>query len=588
MKALKLFTLVLAICAFTSSTNAQTVRWLGGGSSALFQELGQAAFDVVNLAPTALTPGNGCLWSHGGTSAGGNPDITANDNRAGVGTSDRGNFFVAYDGANPGCAGGTPAVGAHIYAYIQLDSTIGNRCYFENDGSGAPGCVLGLLNMANAASTGTSVITTQADVPAAVLLNNNIVTALQASPHFFIAGTDIRPEDAKFATTRALFRCDQLTPRQYFNNDSYWLPGWGYQTANPNVGNPILGTPAYGGGTFATINFNIVGNDPITTAAAVPSYSVTTVGAQPIVVALSPLTSANVQGASDITVSTLAMFYEGLLGRTNDLLGTTNAPEVVQVLLREPLSGTYNTFEYSIPQSTQFHAGQEFGNCSGQVVASNPLSIPSAGGLVPGAQRVRVIGTGKMTSNLQTPVSGFPTLGYFFWSQGNAKPLTNVKYLKVNGIDPLLANSSYASGGIMPGSGAAYGGFVDPGIGAVTFTGLNAGDYPIWSPLRLIAPPGDPGTADIVTQLNANVNPTQHDYIAPNNMKIWHSHFFINGEAAAIPVPANGTAVGTNVLCAGGTAEQGGDVGGSTLLIINNANFCHDLPSTSGKLNLTF
>jgi hypothetical protein len=185
-------------------------------------------------------------------------------------------------------------------------------------------------------------------------------------------------------------------------------------------------------------------------------------------------------------------------------------------------------------------------------------------------------------------VGGVPTLGYFFWSAGNAKPLTNVKYLLLNGIDPLLADNSYSHGGILPGSGGAYGAFTDPGLGAVTFAGLNAGDYAIWSALRIVSPPSDPGTADILNQLNLNVNGTQHDYIAPSAMNIWHSHFFINGEASAIPFTANGPSVGTTVLCAGGSAEQGGDVGGSTLLVINNKNFCADFASTQGKLNLTF
>src|SRR5215472_1674738 len=43
-----LLALVFAFCAFTSITNAQTV-FLGGGSSALFQELGQASYNLVNV-----------------------------------------------------------------------------------------------------------------------------------------------------------------------------------------------------------------------------------------------------------------------------------------------------------------------------------------------------------------------------------------------------------------------------------------------------------------------------------------------------------------------------------------------------------
>jgi hypothetical protein len=170
-----------------------------------------------------------------------------------------------------------------------------------------------------------------------------------------------------------------------------------------------------------------------------------------------------------------------------------------------------------------------------------------------------------------------PTLGYFFWSAGNAKGLTNVKYLKVNGIDPV--QSTY-SNGVLPGSGATG----DPGLGVVNFAGLNAGNYPIWSPLRLIGPPGDAGVADMITGLNA-ISSTQHDYILPSNLNVWHSHFFINNQS--IPTPANGPTVGTTTLCAGGTAESGGDAGGTNMLIINNAHFCSDYGATNGLLNKT-
>jgi len=78
---------------------------------------------------------------------------------------------------------------------------------------------------------------------------------------------------------------------------------------------------------------------------------------------------------------------------------------------------------------------------------------------------------------------------------------------------------------------------------------------------------------------------TQHDYIPINSLNVWHSHFFINGQND--PLPSGGPIVGTQTLCAGASVEQGGDAGGSNLLIVNNANFCHDFGSTSGKLNLT-
>ena len=555
-----LLTLALAFCAFTSTSKAQTVAFLGGGSSALFQELGSA---------TQYVPGISCLWTHSKSTT--TPNIAFTDARTGVGLDEAGQIFIAWGPGSGTCA--APTGTYSIYAYVQLDSVVGDRCYFINDGAGT-GCVLKLTGAAGIAGSN---LIGGADIPSGVLLPTNVANAI-AGQHMFVAGTDIRPEDAQFAIQRALTRCDTYMPRQYFNNASYYLFGLGYQTGT-NVGTAIQGNASYGGGTFNVINFNITGTDPIT-GGAVPTYQVSTVGAQPIVVAMAPNTDSQVAAMTDITAGTLTMFYEGLLGRTTDLLGTPGPAEAVTVLVREPLSGTYNTFEYSIPQSTQFHAGQEYGNCNGSgQVLSNPMALQNGGGVFGNASlRVRAIGTGNVTKYLGLATT--PTLGYFFWSAGNAAGLTTVKYLKVNGIDPLL-DTAHSYNGALPGSGATG----DPGLNAVGFAGLNSGNYPIWSALRLVGPPGNAGVAAMITALG-NTNLVQHDYITPSTMNIWHSHFFLNGQND--PNPANGPSLGTQTLCAGGAAESGGDVGGSTLLLSNNADFCHDFGSTTGKLNLTF
>ena len=567
MKFAKYLMLVFVFCACTGSTKAQTVAFLGGGSSALFQELGAA---------TQSIPGISCLWSFGSTTTpGGTPYIAAHDGRTGVNDDENGKFFVAWGPGTGSCA--SPAGSWSIYAYIQLDSVVGDRCYFENDGSGSSGCTLILQNTGIA---GTSQITTTPDKPLATALPTAVSNALLGAPHFFVAGTDIRPEDAKFATQRAFTPCNQYMPRQYFNQDSYYLFGLGYGTGN--IGTAIQGNASYGGGNFGVYNFNVTGNDPIS-GAAVPAYSVSTIGAQPIVVAVAPANTGNgnIAAMTDITAATLSLFYEGVLGRTSDLLGPTGGAEAFTTLVREPLSGTYNTFEYSIPQSTQFHAGQDFGNCTGGgAVLSNPMALNNGNGVFGTAsQRVRVIGTGNMTKFLQQATT--PTLGYFFWSAGNAKNLTNVKYLKVNGVDPLL-DTATAYNGVLPNSGATFA--TDPGLAHVGFAGLNAGDYPIWSALRLVGPPGNAGVAAMITAL-ATLDSSQKDYIPPSSMNIWHSHFFLNGQSA---IGANGTTVGSSTLCSGGIAEGGGDAGGSTLLIINNAHFCSDYGNTGGLVNKTF
>jgi len=595
MKFVKYLTLVFAFCAFTSITNAQSI-FLGGGSSALFQELGQAAYNTVNVPA-----GTGCLWTS--PSTGTNPPpagadyFAATDPRPGIpagATDENGKIFFAWN-QNGGGSCSTPTINGsfQLYVYIQLDSTVGDRCFFINDNTGhGPGCTLTavLSGLVDPAAGGQ--ITTQNDVPGAIQLPAILISTLAAAPinsRFSVAGTDIRPEDAVFATQRALSACNVLIQRQFFNDVTYDLPGGGYQTLNPNVGTAISGDPGFGGGGFHVYNFNITGSDPITGAAVPASFTVNTIGAQPIIVGVAPTTDGDVANMRDITAYTLSQFYGGNLGRTTDLIGP-GVGEPMNFLVRESLSGTYNTFEYSIPQSTQFHVSQETGNCDGTGhVLQNPMHLATAPGTFGGSvNRIRAIGTGNVVKFLNLAPNGNPTMGYFFWSAGNAKGLTVTKYLTVNGIDPLEsqfvappAGCPTSYNGIIPGSGAVG----DPGLSCVTFNSLNAGDYPIWSALRLVS---DSRSATAVSGLLTaldNLNVLQSDYIRRNAMKIWHSHFQINGQPANA---ANGPNVGTTTLCLGGVAEGGGDVGGSTMLIVNNANFCHDFGSTVGKLNLTF
>jgi hypothetical protein len=564
MKFVKyLLVLAIAFCAIASVSNAQvtgTLSFLGGGSSALFNELGSASQQI---------PGISCMWTSGKTA-----NVEAQDARFSPVINEQGNIWVAWGPGTGTCA--APAGSYSVYSYEQLDSVVGDRCYFEVDSSGTPGCVQIFTVTAGTAGANKipGITDTTGGIPQGVI--NTI-----ANKHYFVAGTDVRPEDAKFAVNRMLTPCNQLMPRQPFNQDSYYTSGLGYQTSNPNLGVQVQGFSGTLGGTFNVANFNIVGNDPVDTSSPVPGYVTTTVGAQPIVIAVAPVSdTTGIAAATDINGFTLTLFYQGVTARATDLFGPTTA-NPVNVLVREPLSGTYNTFEFSIPNGTQFHATQEFGNCnSSGAVFQNPLDLQSANAQV-SAFRERVIGTGNMVSVLQTATTD--TMGYFFWSAGNAAGLTNAKYLTVNGIDPL--QSSY-SNGVFPGSG----GTGDPGLGVVNFAHLNAGDYPIWSALRLVSvSPLPAGVSNMITALNV-INPTQHDYIAPSNLQVWHSHFYINGIGLGTQ-ESNGTTISTaGDLCnpaSGGVAEIGGDAGGTNVLKKVNADFCTDFNVGIGLVNKT-
>jgi hypothetical protein len=257
----------------------------------------------------------------------------------------------------------------------------------------------------------------------------------------------------------------------------------------------------------------------------------------------------------------------------------------VTTLVREALSGTYNVFEWSAINNSQFHDSQDAFNCSGTGVLSNPMNLQSKNGHSAGggfnAFRRRVIGTGEMTKQLNLGTASDDRLGYFFWSAGNASGKSNIKYLTYNGVDPLL--DSY-SNGTLPGSGATG----DPGLGAVTFKGLNNGDYAIWSALRLVTrSPHTSAVNNLVTALQS-LNSTQHDMVTLANLKVWHSHY-------CLPVIGSNTAANGNTinpgtpgdLCAGGLAEDGGDAGGATILKQANADFCSDFSNTTGLINKT-
>jgi hypothetical protein len=578
MKFVKyLVVLSFVLCAFASNSNAQAnLAFLATGSSALFNELGQAAFTVGNVAPAA-----GCLWTAAGNSA----IALVSDNRTGSAITETGNMWVAWTTGGTGGTCAAPIGSYNVYAMMSLDSVIGDRCYFEVDPgvsgvNAGPGCI---LTFTPGSTAGASVICYPRPVASCTsFLDNSTIPSAIATllngKHVFVAATDIRPEDAKFASLRMFTTCGTPVFRQPFDQGLRQVYGLGYQTGVTGVGTTIS---SFYGGSFHVLDFNITGNDPINTTQAVPAYTVATVGAQPVIVVVN---GPNIKAASDINGFTLSQFLEGVAGRTTDLFGVTGTPAAVTTLLREPLSGTYNTMEFSIPNSSQFHVSQDDANCSGTGVASNPMHLQSTNGVLIGgnpAVRNRVIGTGQMVSTIQGATTD--TIGYFFWSQGNAAAFTalNGKYLTVNGVDPLL--NAYTDG-LIPGIDTTT-----HSINNVTFKWLNLGDYPLWSALRLVSQSPTPAGVTALVNAVQTLNSTQHDFITLANLNVTHSHFSL--PAINANVQANGATLNPatpNDLCnpAGGAlAESGGDVGGANVPKQMNFDFCSDFSNPTGLIN---
>jgi len=583
-----LVVLAIAFCATVSHANAQaSIQFLGGGSSALYVELGQAAITGAGGSGTA------CSWTLGK-----NSNILARDARTGTATDEQGNIWVVW---TPGTGTCTLPTGAfNIWSYMSLDSTVGDRCYFEVDSSGTPGCVQ-VLTVANTVA-GANKLCYPSATTCTFFKDNpgTLPTAVSGAlngQHYFVAGTDIRPEDAKFATYRLLQPCDAQLNRQPFDQIVRQVEGLAYGPGP--VGTQIKSF--YSGALFNVLDFNITGNDPINTTQPVPAFTVLPVGAQPIVVAVGPndTTHNGLNLATDIPMYVLANFYDGALGRANDVTSAA-VNWGVTTLVREPLSGTYNVFEFSAINNSQSHFSQDEFNCNANTGAlvSNPMNLLSIAGQPANGSgqqsfRRRVIGTGEMTAQLQNASDTDDRLGYFFWSAGNASGLTNVKYLTVNGVDPLLDSytlNGTIAGGALPGSGATG----DPGITKVTFKNLNAGDYPIWSALRLVTrSPFTTAVNNLVTALG-NLNSTNstapNDFISLANLQVWHSHYSL--PAIGVNTVANGTTVNPATpgdLCnsTGALAEAGGDAGGSNIFKVANHDFCADFSNVTGLVNKT-
>jgi hypothetical protein len=595
MKFKYILALLVAVCATSSVSKAQTVVFEGGGSSALFVEVGEAAAAYEN----SVTAGSACIWTSNTVAS---ANVAAVDNRPSVyalaADTQLGKIWVVYGKGAGTCA--APVAPFNVYSYMSLDSVLGDRCFFEVDTSdNNPGCIQTMTpSVAEAASQNTNYLKLGACpgdtyCDSAVALPASVSGALNGK-HWNVAGTDVLPVDAKFASYRMFTPCGQAVYRQPFDQGLRITYGLGYQTTNAGVGT-TLREDIGGTAAFTVLDFNIAGNDPINAGHAVPAYMTTTIGAQPIIVTVSPAGAGTVwANATDINTFTLTLFYQGVLGRTQDIPGGASGASLqpVTTLVREPLSGTYNTFEYSVPNSSEFHGSQDDNNCSGTSVFSNPMRLASANGTFIGpngdgslsngyAYRRRTIGTGHMVAQLQAASTTDARLGYWFWSAGNAGAFsaTNGKYLTVNGVDPL--QNSYSNGVIPTGAS----------LSNVTFKGMQAGDYPIWSALRLVTSTVAPaGLGNVVSGLGT-INPTQHDYVAPSNLTVWHSHFYL--QAIGNTAGANGTvalnvpSVGTTNICpvAGALAELGGDAGGANVFTQANYDFCSDFSNITGLIN---
>ena len=599
---------LVASALLTTSAFAQTtcpgwtgnnVQFIGVGSSAQFNTLAYAAIDYANALLTAngitATPQIWSAKNGKGTTKSFLPiqDTrfgTPNGTGAGASPIDTANMWIVWAPTSNNAS----TTDCYLWAYYQVDSTVGVKDFFSYKKITSPTattvaavypvCLSGSTGCAPTQPTvfgsGQSIIPGQTDAAAVPAVVQTFLTTPQLPTsatgpkplaycgqkgtvavsyycYFNVGGTDIRPEDALFATTRAL--------SAYSTTNG--LSGLGYgQTAcgaaSTNQGCPIYSSQGTGS-VFSVLNFKITGNDPVT-GALEPAYGTLSTGASPLVVFVANAdTAANAFGSvqtggtankgpyvhTSILRANLAMIYEGATRCTGDILDNpSGAGSPIQVLNREPLSGTYNSFEYtgirtlhgsssaktSIPSTLSWVSadagGQEFGNnpitnfggagctSSGSVVPTadcgDPLYISNTTHCGGNSLRLRAVGSGEEVKAVIGANSGQNAtpdgIGYAFWSYQNFNPLISSAncsaasngnsvctsyaghYLAVDGLDPLFAN---AGGDPTPGitpfnlpqcNAITFSNAADFPCMQIPFTHVLDGSYPLWSLLRLV------------------------------------------------------------------------------------------------------
>lgn len=475
----------------------------------LFNGAGSSgAFNAMALAARISRGASGVCGDHNWTKK---STASGHDNRSASISDVTANIWIVWND--------TPEPNRTVCAYLAVDSVIGNRLFFA-----APQGTLVIPSMA-IGETGDNLVPL---LPADEALPSTVYGDLNGQV-FNAAPSDIRPEDAEFATTRA------LTP---LNST---LTGLGYGPSP--IGATILS--AFSSKSAQVVAYNIIGTDPITGMQVVSPVATTNVGAQAIIIGVnSTNTGTGHLGNSafnNVDRFVAAGVFSGILTRTRDLIPGAALPSVpMTILTREPTSGTFNTFEFTIVRSIETEAGYNPASQEKGVngTANNPLNLT----LADGAKRQRVVGTGEMVSELGLLPD---SIGYAFWSFGNWAPnITTNRYLTIDGVDPL--NDDY-SGGTFPTC-------VAPCPNAVSFTHIIDGTYPAWNVLRVTTKsPVPTGITSLITAAQTQVASIP-DFVPSTKLEVFRSHYLQAGVAGH-----NGHISRSN--------ETGGDVGGAVLTV---------------------
>jgi len=472
-------------------------HFIGAGSSAQFITAGlaadQAAINACNaygsvagslfgacFAPNFAATANYTINHWSKKYAAGPPAQGAQllDNRDTRIYPETGNLWVVWI---ENCTSGTCTT-SDVWTDVSVDSTVGVRCFSAVQSATQQGCFLQLLS--TTAGTGSDQAVSKAPqnlwpdgqvdttlgcaanaAGCTVAGDSSIITALNFnnfSLEVNVGLTDIRPEDALYATKRA-----------YGTLNTSTYADLGYVDVANKIGSQIntdqgvlQGTGSTG--TFAQpVSFGLAGQaDPFNTHLTVSSYTTFPLGAAPIVFVannggLSGFPRNLVTGVTPDLHATgqtypLAHLFDGTQSCDTDHFafggngdGKGNA---VTLFLREPLSGTMNTTEFSLFRSyDNTDDSQEKGVTSPNGGSPyNPLQLQCSASTAAGTgYRSRGIGTGEIVGKsgaygLLGPLgTAKASLGYIFTGWGNLGKFggsANYNYLTLDGVDPLFSS----------------------------------------------------------------------------------------------------------------------------------------------------
>jgi hypothetical protein len=555
-----------AIVGVVPQVHAQTVKVVIAGSSALWQSMALGAFNNG----TSIVSGGGPT-SHW-TSASNAINLT--DTRPSPVNSDAGTMWVVWDSASP----------TNVWAFVKVDSVVGDRCYFAQPHCNAngPGAT---LSAAGADQISTALWGPDSGLP------TNIQAIFTSGSFVTVAATDIRPEDAAFAECRVN---SALGASTVGGSASDGLDGLGYNSHNAagvcpvfpigttgkGVGNPILS--GYPGSAAAAnvLAFNITGKDPFSDT-PIPAYVTTTVGASPIVFII----ERDKGQLAELTNASEIQLQEAFSG-TNCSASAFGLPAgAISINLREPLSGTMNTTEATVFRRPTVYPNKVLGLSQERNVnapVNNPLKAQARTCLAGTGGRYRAIGTGEEVKSVQNSGAnyGHDGIGYTFFSYGNVSSIANSSnygYITLNGIDPIFQtygstlDPGQPAGGDLPaaanlpatcagGAGAFPCSEHDIWKNGFSFPNLRNGTYRSWSLLRLVSNgTGSTNAAALVKASNIFVVNDVPDYVPAGlvagttdlGIKLLRSHYQQKDGA--------GTLLGSAPV---NTPEKGGDMGG--------------------------